>query len=563
MKVLIVDDDVDMAELLRTVCQSDGHEATACSSSRDATEHLASRPVDLLITDIAMAPPDGLELVRTARSMQPDLMAIAVTGYWGRYTLPEVLATGALDLMFKPFRVEELRARLAMASERRRMAMEEKGRSKRIAFSMERVRVLLIDASAEDASSLRSALADRDAGFFEVTHVPTLGEAMGHLGREGVDIVLLDLDLEMTGRSDLGTVERVHAAAPGVPVVVLTAHQSDRAAAARAIQAGAQDYVVKGRMDEHPLQRVLLHAIERQRLLADSESIRQQQQQLREELVLHELQLKDEFMSHVSHELRSPLTAVQQFATILMDELAGPLTAGQRDALRVILRNVHQLEAMIDDLLETTRMQTGKLSIELQSVLPSEVVADAIDTLRAPAQVKEIHLAFDVDDDLPTAYADPVRTRQILINLIGNAVKFTSPGGSVTVRAGFDNDPSYLRFEVADTGPGLSAEHAERIFERLYQVKGAAQAGRKGLGLGLFICRELVNRQGGKIWVTSEPGKGSSFCFTLPVFGPHTPLTTRDHMIKRDLLARVQGPDGPITSVSQGGTHGQEENSHH
>jgi len=229
----------------------------------------------------------------------------------------------------------------------------------------------------------------------------------------------------------------------------------------------------------------------------------------------------------------------------------------------VILRNVHQLEAMIGDLLETTRMQTGKLSIELQSVLPSEVLADAIDTLRAPAQLKEVRLAFDVDDDLPTAYADPVRTRQILINLIGNAVKFTPAGGSVSARVGFDNDPSYLRFEVADTGPGLSSEHAERIFERLYQVKGAVQAGRRGLGLGLFICKELVTRQGGRVWVTSEPGEGSSFCFTLPVFGPHTPLTTHDHMIKRDLLARVQGPDGPITSVSQGGTRGQEENPHH
>ena len=554
MKVLIVDDDVDMAELLGTVCESDGHEATSFGSSKDATEHLKQEQVDLLITDIAMAPPDGLELVRTARSLQPDLMAIAVTGYWGRYTLPEVLATGALDLMFKPFRVEELRARLAMASERRRMALEEKGRAKRVAFSMETVRVLLIDASAEDASSLRSALSDRDAGLFEVTHVSNLDEAMGYLGREGVDIILLDL--ETTARPGLGTVERVHGAAPGVPLVVLTTHQTDRASAARVLQAGAQDYVVKGRLNEHPLQRVLLHAIERQRLQADSESIRQQQQQLREELVLHELQLKDEFMSHVSHELRSPLTAVQQFSTILMDGLAGPLTSDQKDALRVILRNIHQLDSMIDDLLETTRMQTGKLSIELQSVLPSEVVADAVDTLRAPAQLKDVRLSFEVDDDLPTAYADPVRTRQILINLIGNAVKFTPAGGSVTAHAGFDNDPSYLRFEVADTGPGLSLEYAERIFERLYQVKGAVQAGRKGLGLGLFICKELVNRQGGRIWVTSEAGKGSSFCFTLPVFGPHTPLTTHDHMIKRDLLARVQGPDGPITSVPQGGIHG-------
>ncbi|MBX7183956.1 MAG: response regulator [Vicinamibacteria bacterium] len=551
MKVLIVDDDVDMAELLKAVCESDGHEATACSSSRAATEELANRPVDLLITDIAMAPPDGLELVRTARAMQPDLVAIAVTGYWGRYTLPEVLATGALDLMFKPFRVEELRARLAMASERRRVALEEKDRVRRRAFSMARVRVLLAGAGVEDAANVRSALAGPEAGLFEVTHVSTLDAAMGCLEREGADIILLDLGLETGDRSGLGTIERFHGAAPGTPVVVLTQGGAEQATDARVFQAGAQDYVVKGRLNEHPLQRVLLHAIERQRLLAESESNRQQQQQLREELVLHELRLKDEFMSHVSHELRSPLTAVRQFAGILIDELAGPVTAEQRDALRVIVRNVHQLEAMIEDLLEATRMQTGKLSIELQSVLPSEVVADAIDTLRVPAQEKDVRLITQVDDDLPTAYADPVRTRQILINLIGNAVKFVRSGGSITVRVVLDNDPSYLRFEVEDTGPGLSPEHTERIFERLYQVKGAAQAGRRGLGLGLFICKELVNRQGGRIWVTSELGRGSSFRFTLPVFGPHTPLTTRDHMIKRDLLARVQGPDGPITTGVQ------------
>lgn len=547
MRVLIVDDDEPMAELLSIACESDGHEAFSCGSSKEALARLEESRFDLLITDIAMAPPDGLELVRTARAMQPDLLAIAVTGYWGRYTLPEVLATGALDLMFKPFRVEELRARLAMAAERRRMSAEEKGRARRVAFSLEKVRVLLVGASVEDAAKLRVILADREGGLFELAHVPALDQAMSLLGREGVDIVLLDLDTP--GSRGITTVERVHLAATGVPLVVLTGRHTDRATAAEVLQAGAQDYIIKGRLDQHPLQRVLLHAIERQRLLADSETIQKQQQHLREELVLHELQLKDEFMSHVSHELRSPLTAIHQFSTILMDDLAGPLGPEQKDAMRVILRNVGQLESMIEDLLEITRMQTGKLSIEQQSVLPSEVVADAIDTTCGPAGLKQVRLLSEMEDDLPTAYADPVRTRQILINLIGNAVKFTPSEGTVTVLAAFHNDPSFLRFEVRDTGCGLTRENTERIFERLYQVKEAAQASRKGLGLGLFICKELVDRQGGKIWVTSELGKGSSFFFTLPVFGPHTPLKTSEHMIKRDLLARVDGPRGPITST--------------
>lgn len=546
MRVLIVDDDEPMAEMLSAVCESDGHDAVGCGSSKDAVAQLEAMKFDLLITDIAMAPPDGLDLVRTARAMQPELLAIAVTGYWGRYTLPEVLATGALDLMFKPFRVEELRARLAMAAERRRMALEEKGRARRIEFSLEKVCVLLVGESLEDVRMVRERLADRQSGLFEVTHVATLEDAMARLGREGIDIVLLDLDTP--GARGITTVERIHAAAVGVPLVVLTGKHTDRASAAQVLQAGAQDYLIKGRLEENPLQRVLLHAIERQRLLADSENIRRQQQQLREELVLHELQLKDEFMSHVSHELRSPLTAIHQFSTILMDDLAGPLGPEQKDAVRVILRNVGQLESMIEDLLEITRMQNGKLSIEQQSVLPSEVVADAIDTTCGPAGVKRVRLLSEVEDDLPTAYADPVRTRQILINLIGNAVKFTPAEGTVTVSVGFDNDPTFLRFAVEDTGCGLTPENTERIFERLYQVREAAHAGRKGLGLGLFICKELVNRQGGRIWVTSELGVGSTFSFTLPVFGPHTPLKTSEHMIKRDLLERVEGPHGPITS---------------
>ena len=261
-------------------------------------------------------------------------------------------------------------------------------------------------------------------------------------------------------------------------------------------------------------------------------------------------------MSHVSHELRSPLTAIHQFSTILMDELAGPLSVDQKEALRVILRNIHQLESMIEDLLEITRMQNGKLSIELQSVLVSEVVDDAIDTLRGAAAARDLRLQAEIAEDLPTAYADPVRTRQILINLIGNAVKFTPPEGSVTVRAAFDDERAFLRFEVTDTGCGLSPESTERIFERLYQVKEPGQAGRRGLGLGLFICQELVNQQGGRIWVTSEVGRGSSFYFTLPVFGRDTPLKTREVMVKRDLLARVEGPDGPITSSPDGEMHG-------
>ncbi|HVC21815.1 MAG TPA: response regulator, partial [Vicinamibacterales bacterium] len=121
MRILIVDDEASIVELLSSVCVRDDHDVASCTSSTEALDYLARNRVDLLITDIAMGPPDGLQLIREAREMQPSLLAIAITGYAGRYGLEEVLASGASDLMFKPFRMDELRARVALADERRRM----------------------------------------------------------------------------------------------------------------------------------------------------------------------------------------------------------------------------------------------------------------------------------------------------------------------------------------------------------------------------------------------------------------------------------------------------------
>jgi signal transduction histidine kinase len=120
---------------------------------------------------------------------------------------------------------------------------------------------------------------------------------------------------------------------------------------------------------------------------------------------------------------------------------------------------------------------------------------------------------------LPAVYADPMRLRQILIILLDNAIKFTPTGGAVNVRVCiFENDPELLLIEVTDTGCGISRELTERIFEQLYQVPKAGHAGRKGLGLGLYIAKELVMREGGQIWAISEPQQGSRLCFTVPIF---------------------------------------------
>ena len=231
-----------------------------------------------------------------------------------------------------------------------------------------------------------------------------------------------------------------------------------------------------------------------------------------------QLRFKDEFLSHVSHELRSPLTAIKQFTSILLGGMAGSLTQEQREYQQIVLKNVNQLQAMIDDLLEVTRLETGKLTIEPESLSVASAVTDIFSTLQGTALAKGVALSSDLPSDLPGAYADPTRVRQILIILLDNAIKFTPEGGSVAVHARREErDPRFLLVEVSDTGSGISPGMTDRIFERLYQLAERVQTSRKGLGLGLYICRELVTLQGGRIWATRRPEKGTTFSFTIPI----------------------------------------------
>jgi signal transduction histidine kinase len=367
------------------------------------------------------------------------------------------------------------------------------------------LQVLLVEDNASDARLLREMLGKEKQGNFELTHLTHMREAEIRLSEGGVDIVLLDLGLP--DGHGIEILSRARAASPTVVMIVLTGFD-DEAMVTAAMKAGAQDYLVKGQIENRALPQALRHAVERQRLQHEADLLRQK-----------EVQLRDDFLSHVSHELRSPLNSIYSFNSIIADGLAGQTTPEQDEYLQIILRNVGQLRAMMDDLLEVTRERTGKLTIELQSVSVNEAAAYAVDTVTGVAKEREITLSFHPSARLPSAYADAARVRQILTILLDNAVKFTPAGGAVMVEAReYERDRSMVLVEVCDTGCGIKPEETERIFEQLYQVTDPGSAGRRGLGLGLHIAKDLVTRQGGEIWVTSASGKGSRFSFTLPTF---------------------------------------------
>jgi PAS domain S-box-containing protein len=229
--------------------------------------------------------------------------------------------------------------------------------------------------------------------------------------------------------------------------------------------------------------------------------------------------LQEKFLSHVSHELRTPLTAIYFFTTNVLDGLFGELTPEQHKHLALALDNVTQLKGMVSDLLDITRVDTHKLTLAHQPISLVKVSSEVLSTCRTNAAAKNISLRADFAENLPLVWADPARVRQILTNLVDNGVKFTPDSGKISIKAKFfGEDHDFVCVSVSDSGCGISEENRETIFDRLAQVKGGGEVSRSGLGLGLFISRELVSRHGGRIWLNSRPGHGSTFYFTLPVF---------------------------------------------
>lgn len=368
-----------------------------------------------------------------------------------------------------------------------------------------RLDILFVEDDPDDELLVRETLSEAAAGVYRIFHAATWTLARAELCSKSFDVVLLDLNLPDS--SGLELIESVLSAAPDTPIVIVTG-LDDEEVAQTALQHGVQDYVVKGDIGHQILPRTIRHAIDRQRLLLQLEESKRA-----------ELQLKDEFISHVSHELRSPLSAIYQLSTILLDEIPGELNAEQKEFVEIVFRNAVQLRDMIADLMEVTRAETGKLNVEPREIRLEDPIRDVVRSLRGVASEKRVELQADLSDAELRVLADGGRVRQILGNLVGNAIKFTPSGGRVRVRAAVcESDPSYARITVEDTGRGLSAPLLDRIFERLYQAEPDREEGRTGLGLGLYISKQLVSRHGGRIWVESEPGKGSEFHFTLPLY---------------------------------------------
>lgn len=224
--------------------------------------------------------------------------------------------------------------------------------------------------------------------------------------------------------------------------------------------------------------------------------------------------IKDQFLSIISHELRTPINAISGFGSVLDDGVAGELTEQQHLYVRRMLGSADDLLALVDELLEMSRIQAGHLALDLGPMDLASEVKEAVTRLATLADRKHQHLSWMAPEGLPQLTGDSRRIRQVLVNLINNAIKFTPDGGTIEVKV--MQDDGWIRCEVKDTGVGIAPGDQERIFQRFTQVDTSYTREKGGTGLGLAISKALIEAHGGRIGVQSKPRKGSIFWFTLP-----------------------------------------------
>jgi signal transduction histidine kinase len=258
--------------------------------------------------------------------------------------------------------------------------------------------------------------------------------------------------------------------------------------------------------------------------LSDIERVRKRNQELVEENYLlrdacHRQEemdrLKTEFFANMSHELRTPLNAIIGFAQVLLKGIDGPLTDTQRTDLTAIYSSGQHLLALVNDMLDLSKIEAGKMELFQEWLDFNEITAGIMTSAIALIGTKDIELIENIPDNLPKVYADRLRVRQVVLNLVSNAAKFTEKG-SIVLRAR-EESPDWLVVSVEDTGVGIAIEDLQIIFDHYRQADNLNPRRTEGTGLGLSISKKLIEMHGGRMWVKSRLNRGSTFYFTLPL----------------------------------------------
>jgi signal transduction histidine kinase len=369
----------------------------------------------------------------------------------------------------------------------------------------------------------KSILASLERNFlmepYRLVTAMDIGKAWEVLSSENIKVVISDQ--RMPGVSGVDFLKQVKDKYPDVVRILLTGH-ADMQAAEEAVNLGEVYRFMTKPWNVEDLKVTVRKAIEHYDLLIDNRMLFEQTRDSNVQLIKANTDLQrlydkqKEFTSTVSHELRTPLASIKMALDIVLSGTPGPVNNDQSDFLGRAKSNVDRLNRLINDILDLSKMEAGKIVMKMQPGDLKQTVLESLEPQMGVAQGKGIRLECRADPTLPPVIFDRDRILQVLYNLVGNAIKFTDQGGVcvVVIANAVKNEVTVC---VEDTGPGISQEDSVKLFQKFQQLEGPMNQKSGGTGLGLAICKTIIECHAGKIWVESEPGKGSRFCFCIPI----------------------------------------------
>ena len=576
--ILVIDDSVTFGETLREVLEGAGYTVRVAANGEEGLRIAAAERPRAVIVDSVLPGIDGSTVIRRLRldTALRSVPCLLLTGSEDRHMELRALEAGADAFLSKDEDAEVILARLAAL-----LRSASSGVADRTARLLGSKRILAVDDSATYLADVAAML--REEGY-DVVSARSGEEALELLAVQSMDCILLDLLLP--GLSGRETCQRIKAVpiVRDIPLIIVTAVE-DRTMLFDALEAGADDYIQKSaefdvlkarvraqvrrkqfeddnrriRLDQYQME---LEATEARaaRVLADSreelllmlEQKNQALQAANTELESRQLEIaqtnrelasanhaKTEFLATMSHELRTPLIAILGFSEILNDGKAGLLAPQQREYMGHISDSGTHLLALINDILDVSKIEAGKVELDLEPVDLDGLLTNTVTIVRERALSRGIRLDVSGSGRSEPLLVDRRRLKQIAYNLLSNAVKFTADGGLVSLKAslvdrqqaatglpGFetgvrtplpDNEwQGFVQISVCDTGIGISAKDMARLFTPFTQIKGDLTRTTEGTGLGLSIVSRLVALHGGAVAVTSTPGTGSCFSIWLP-----------------------------------------------
>lgn len=476
--ILVVDDEKRIRDACHKMLTQEGFEVALAENGRLALDMIEEKHYDIILLDLMMPDVSGMEVLDQVKMRHADTVIIVITGYATLEHSIQAMKKGAFDFISKPFSPQELRDVIAKAIEYIRNLQD-------ILTEKSRMRVLINHLSdgvmATDAQK-KVALAN-----------PAFLKMIGYQGKSvlGMPAPEVFQDETLTELIDQAL------AMPKDKFTALTAEitlESDGGKQEKIL--GVRCIPFRDRLDRNLGTITVLHDITTLRKMD---------------------QLKTDFVSMVSHEIRNPLNSVLAQIKVIMDGLAGDVTEKQSEILGRASEKLEALAGLTTDLLDLARIESGLLTQEKERLEIAEILTEQVDFYRSQAQSKQIRLNLKIGDNLPRIMADRYNMEEVFSNLISNAIKYTPEGGQITVSAGRQN--GYLRIEISDTGIGIEKKDLDHIFERFYRVKNEKTRFIVGTGLGLSLVKSILDAHHGTIQVSSQPGHGTTFSVYLPATG--------------------------------------------